>query len=381
VTIPQDRTNRGDATDITRPKDRRNVGAMKELIVVRPRHGAAAASGLLVLALVIAACGGTSSPSAVATSAVSASATTEATVAPVATPAVTPAPTVAASPAPALQLLWEKAGDAKPLGHKADTYWPAIDPLTGNIWVAVSFESIYWIFSPDGKYVGSFGEPGTGPGQFNFVRTPVPDAGAGAIAFAPDGSFFVADDGNNRIQKFDPAHKFVKAWGSFGSGDGQFADAIAIATDGKQVYVYDDSRIDIQVFDTDGKLLRKVTNESPWMTVDGAGNFWAADQQGISEFDASGKLVKAFPLPKSLVRGPGLAIDTAGRLYFNQQNDSTGEALGLVRFDPVVNSLAQFSTGGETLAIAPTQDAIYVADIVSASWPSPVLRKYALPAK
>jgi len=348
---------------------------------MRPRHGAASASGLLILSLVAAACGGSTSPSGVATanptigSAPSLAASAPATQVP------TAAPTVAPTPAPALKLLWEKAGDAKPLGHNAATYWPAIDPLTGNVWVAVSFESIYWIFSPDGKYVGSFGEPGTGPGQFNFVRTPVPDAGAGAIAFAPDGSFFVADNGNNRIQKFDAAHKFVKSWGSFGSGDGQFADAIAIATDGEQVYVYDDSRIDIQVLDTDGKLLRKVTNESPWMTVDGAGNFWAADQQGISEFDATGKLVKAFPLPKSLVRGPGLAIDAAGRLYFNQQDDSTGEAFGLVRFDPVANSLAQFSTGGETLAIAPTQDAIYVADIVGKAWPSPVLRKYALPTK
>jgi DNA-binding beta-propeller fold protein YncE len=346
---------------------------------MRPRHSTAAA-GLVVLSIVVAACG-SSAPSSAGTPATptvqpaaSLAATASATLAPSA------AASPGASPSPALGLLWEKAGDAKPLGHNAATYWPAIDPLTGNVWVAVSFEGIYWIFSPDGTYLGSFGAPGSGPGQFNFVRTACPDCGAGAIAFAPDGSFYVADDGNNRIQKFDASHKFVKAWGSFGSGDGQFADAISIATDGKQVYVYDDQRIDIQVFDTNGKLLRKMKDLWGWVTVDKAGNLWAPNDAGLAEFDATGKQVKAYPLPNM---GPriSLAIDAAGRLYFNLQDDSTGASLGLVRFDPAANSLDRFSTGGETLAVAPTQDAIYEANYVSPGWPAPVLRKYALPTK
>jgi len=347
--------------------------------VIRPDHSTAAV-GVAVLSIVVAACGGSASPSASTPAtpterpAASLVATAHATVVPPAVASST------ASSAAALKLLWETAGDAKPLGHNADTYWPAIDPLTGNVWVAVSFEGIYWIFSPDGKYLGSFGAPGSGPGQFNFVRTACLDCGAGAIAFAPDGSFYVADDGNNRIQKFDAAHKFVKAWGSFGSADGQFADANSIATDGKQVYVYDDVRTDTQVFDTDGKLLRKIANESGWMTVDRAGNLWAADAQGISEFDATGKLRKAYPLPDSF--RISLATDAAGRLYYNLQDpNSPYAALGLVRFDPATNKLDVFSTAGETLAIAPTQDAIYEANFVSPGWPAPVLRKYALPTK
>jgi hypothetical protein len=40
--------------------------------------------------------------------------------------------------------------------------------------------------------------------------------------------------------------------GSFGTGDGQFANPKGIATDGKTVYVADDPRFDIQAFDTNG---------------------------------------------------------------------------------------------------------------------------------
>ena len=117
--------------------------------MIRPRHSTAAA-GLVVLSILVAACGSSAPPSAgtpattTAQPAASLAATVHATVVPSAVASSS------ASPAPALKLLWEKAGDAKPLGHNADSYWPAIDPLTGNVWVAVSFESIYWIFSPDG---------------------------------------------------------------------------------------------------------------------------------------------------------------------------------------------------------------------------------------
>jgi hypothetical protein len=317
-----------------------------------------------VLSILVAACGGTASLSAGAAP----SPTSKAAASLAATTSPTPAPSAAstpvASPAPALKLLWEKAGDTPPKGHDPATYWPAIDPLTGNIWVALGANGLYWIFSPDGKYLGSFGEPGTGPGQFNFQRTSCPDCVAGAIAFAPDGSFFVADDGNNRIQKFDAAHKFVKAWGSFGSGDGQFADANAIATDGRQVYVYDDVRLDIQVFDTDGKLLRKMTNLWGWITVDKAGNLWAPNDAGIVEFDATGKQLKAYALPDSF--RISLVVDANGRLYFNLQDPNTPyPALGLVRFDPASNTMDRFSTAGETLALDPSGHAIYEANCES----------------
>jgi hypothetical protein len=370
----EDSSNLRPVVDITRTKARRRVGARKEQIVVRQNRQTTPAIGLLLICVVAAACGATAAPTLAPTANATppAPSTTVATLAPTA---------AAASPAPALKLLWEKAGAAAAGTQNVDTYWPAIDPLTGNVWVAASFEGAFWTFSQDGTFVGAFGAHGRGPGEFDFSRPACPKCGAGAIAFAPDGSFFVADDGNDRIQKFDAAHHFVKAWGSFGDGPGQFSDANAIATDGRQVYVYDDGRTDVQVFDTDGKLLRTMTNLYGWLTVDKAGNLWAPNADGLVEFDATGKQLKAYSLPDM---GPriSLAIDAAGRLYFNLQDRNTpNAALALVRFDPTTSSLTQFSTAGETLAMSPASDAIYEANFISPGWPAPVLRKYALPAK
>jgi hypothetical protein len=49
-------------------------------------------------------------------------------------------------------------------------------------------------FTPDGKLIRSWGEPGTDPGQFNIVHNIATDA---------DGFVYVADRENHRVQVFD----------------------------------------------------------------------------------------------------------------------------------------------------------------------------------
>lgn len=337
---------------------------------------------LLVVALAMEACSapGLAPATGATTSPTSSPAPSAAASPTVASPTSLSAPS-ASSVVPALKLLWEAAGDTVPSGDYPDTYWPTIDPKTGDIWVALSFDSRYWIFSPAGKYLGSFGKPGTGPGEFDFKR-PCSGCGAGAIAFAPDGTIFVADVGNNRIQKFDANHRFVSQWGIFGSGDGQFADASVIATDGKNVYVYDDQRNDIQVFDAGGHFLRKFTGPGGWLAVDHAGNLFASGDSGIARYDPSGKQLDEFQMPAYEGDHIGLAVDPAGRLYFNIQDPvPPGPALGLVRFDPATNTFTRWSTAGETLTIDHSGKVIYEANFVSPGWARPALRKYELPVQ
>ncbi len=58
-------------------------------------------------------------------------------------------------------------------------------------------------YSPDGKLLFSWGEPGTDPGQFNIVHNIVSDR---------DGYLYVADRENHRIQVFDGNGKFIDQW-------------------------------------------------------------------------------------------------------------------------------------------------------------------------
>ena len=71
---------------------------------------------------------------------------------------------------------------------------------------------------------------------------------------ASDGSVYVADMGNHRIQKFTSEGVFVTKWGSLGTGDGQFdvRFGVSVAPDGS-VYVSDMDNHRIQKFSSGGR--------------------------------------------------------------------------------------------------------------------------------
>jgi len=91
-----------------------------------------------------------------------------------------------------------------------------------------------------GTFLTTWGSSGTGNGQFN---------GPGGIAVDGSGNVFVADNGNNRIQKFDNAGTFLTTWGSFGIGNGQFFGPQGVAVDGSgNVFVAEFGNNRIQKF-------------------------------------------------------------------------------------------------------------------------------------
>jgi hypothetical protein len=337
-----------------------------------------AGAALACVVLVAAGCG-SSSPAATQHQATTSATTVPATAAtPTAMASTTPESTT--PPPAAMQLLWESSGDGGTTGAQPATYSPAIDPLTGDIWVAVSFDGTIWRFSKDGEYLGSFGTPGKGDGEFNFVRSVCSPCGAGAMAFAPDGTLFVADDGNNRIEKFDPRHKFVKAWGSFGAGHGQFADANQIATNGHEVFVSDDARVDTQVFDMDGTYLRTIPTAG-WLAVDDAGNVHIDATGTVTTYHPDGTTVgQSITLPPYHgAEHIGLALDGKGRLFFDLQAEPDPHPpLALGSIDLATNDLKLYASAGETIAIH--GDVLYEANFVTDGWPKAVLRAYQVPA-
>ena len=73
-------------------------------------------------------------------------------------------------------------------------------------------------YSPDGKRLLSWGEPGTDPGQFNLPHNLVTDR---------DGLVYVADRENHRVQIFDGQGGYQGQWNNLHRPCGLFADRAA----------------------------------------------------------------------------------------------------------------------------------------------------------
>ena len=93
------------------------------------------------------------------------------------------------------------------------------------------------------KLIFSFGQKGEAPGQ---LSSPL------GISTDPKGNIYVADTGNNRIQKFDSQGKLLAFIGGFGWEHEQFQRPVDIcAENGLDVYVADHENRRIEQYDKD----------------------------------------------------------------------------------------------------------------------------------
>lgn len=85
-------------------------------------------------------------------------------------------------------------------------------------------------------------------GPFNFPT---------AVALSSEGEIYVADGyGNARVHKFSPDGRLLFSWGEPGEGPGQFINPHGLLVDdGGRVYVCDRFNARIQIFDSAGKFI------------------------------------------------------------------------------------------------------------------------------
>jgi len=128
-----------------------------------------------------------------------------------------------------------------------------------NVWLTDRGLHQVMKFSPEGKLLLELGKKGVA-GDNNST-----DAlnGPSDVAVAPNGTIFVSDgeSPNTRVVKFSKEGKFIKFWGTKGSGPGQFDVPHSIVMDSKgRLYVADRSNKRVQVFDQEGKYISQMTN-------------------------------------------------------------------------------------------------------------------------
>ncbi|MBI5419603.1 MAG: 6-bladed beta-propeller [Deltaproteobacteria bacterium] len=137
-----------------------------------------------------------------------------------------------------------------------------IDPITGNLLVVDRQNHRVQIFDPEGNLakVGSNGKAltnplgrlGSGNGDFNNPMD---------VAVDKRGNIYVADTGNNRIQKFDPSGAFLAEWGKFARRRGtQLNNPVSVAYSDEgfgYVYVLNSPDCRVLKFDIDGNFVKE----------------------------------------------------------------------------------------------------------------------------
>ncbi|MEO5616742.1 MAG: SdrD B-like domain-containing protein, partial [Candidatus Eisenbacteria bacterium] len=197
------------------------------------------------------------------------------------------APPAAAISPPAYLLQWGTAGTGN--GQFSDPAGVAVD-ASGNVYVADTGNNRIQKFSSAGVYVTQWGTAGAGNGQFS---------GPFGIAVA-GGSVYVVDTGNNRVQVFSTAGAYLTQWGSAGTGNGQFQQPLCVAVNGSgDVYVTDYNLNRVQKFTAGGTYLQQwgtsgandgEFNGMAGIAVDGWGQVLITDsgKHRVQQFSAAG---------------------------------------------------------------------------------------------
>ena len=118
-------------------------------------------------------------------------------------------------------------------------------------------------FSPTGKLLMTLGTPGVaGAGEDTFNQPSDVVVGPDDNIYVGDGHVGRADappDTNARIVKFAPDGTYLREWGHFGTGPGDFRVPHALAFDSQGRLVVGDRDNDrLQIFDTDGTFIEEL---------------------------------------------------------------------------------------------------------------------------
>jgi tripartite motif-containing protein 71 len=155
---------------------------------------------------------------------------------------------------------------------------------------------------------------------------------------ASTGNIYVADTANNRVVELDPNMTFVRAWGTTGTGNGQFKNDFGIEVgpgtngsgDPAQVLYVTDQTNRVQAFSTSGSFIRSFgasqIKKARMIAIDpGTRNVFviSAGDKAIDVFSATGSFLRSFGgsgkpgvLGKFSQDPRGIAIDYLGSVGY-----------------------------------------------------------------
>ncbi len=177
----------------------------------------------------------------------------------------------------------------------------------GTLYVADSAQHCIWHLHSKGDLLGTWGQYGSGEGQFNEPWGVATDA---------QGNVYVADTWNHRIQKFTATGEYLSSWGQLGqvraydpTGQGMFYGprGLAVGPEG-QVYVTDSGNKRVQVFDAQGTFRQEFggpgglpgqLDEPIGIALNAAGEIFIADtwNRRVQVFTKEGLYLREWSVP------------------------------------------------------------------------------------
>jgi len=245
-----------------------------------------------------------------------------------------------------------------------------------NLWAVDKGSDMVIKFDPAGRVEMVFGRKkeasDEGDGPWKHVNPPRPAINGQFrqptdVTWDPQGDIFISDGYvNSRVAKFDKNGDWVKQWGAFGSGEGEFNTPHSIASDkAGNIYVADRGNRRIQVFNSDGDFLRVITIDVPpppvvhmWM-----GNAPAPQRPAtVGAPPPNGTMQPGAPWAICITPGPTQYLYAAdaypGRIY---KLTLDGKVLGM--FGSMGHQLKQFGWVHELAC--PSENEIYAAEILN----------------
>jgi NHL repeat len=208
-------------------------------------------------------------------------------------------------------------------------------------------------FTPEGKLLMTLGTLDTpsdtgydGKDYMTITRPAGPFNRPTNIAVGPRGHLYVSDGyGNCRVHRFSPSGALERSWGEPGTGPGQFylPHGIAVAADGR-VFVCDRESDRIQIFSPDGEYLAEWTDTQrpTHLVFDAEGRAYVSElwwhpgdisrRHGptrearpgrLSVYDRNGRVLARWGTPDATAPGSfaaphGLAVDSRGDVYVSE---------------------------------------------------------------
>lgn len=224
----------------------------------------------------------------------------------------------------------------------------------GNFWIADTGNDRLQKFSLEGNLLHVIGKSGSGEGEF---RSP------SAVAVSPKGNLCVADTGNKRVQVFSPRGMFLGSFGKAGKQAGQFNEITDITVDAEEnFYLVDRGNDRIAKYDSNGGLLWEAGKtgkqdgefkepENIAVSPDNEVYVLDAGNARVQVFDDNGKFLRKFGsegAESGQFRAPrGLALEEGLRLYVGDRGNNRVQVFHLKHTPAVPKELAALARPNE----------------------------------